>query len=107
MLGGGTAPGCSRRKWAASPLFLFSDVVGLYRDIPEGLREMIEPVVEGAGFELVDVLIRRGGQPWLVRITIDTPSADGRVPVEPCAVVSRRVQAQLDAADAVPACYPP
>ena len=77
----------------------------MYHDIPEELRVLIEPVVDDAGFELVDVLIRRGGQPWLIRITIDTRSADGRVPVERCADVSREVESQLDAADAIPASY--
>jgi ribosome maturation factor RimP len=77
----------------------------VYRDIPEELRVLIEPVVDDAGFELVDVLIRRGGQPWLVRITIDTQSADGRVPVERCADVSREVETRLDAANAIPASY--
>ena len=77
----------------------------MYRDIPEDLKALIEPVVEDAGFELVDILQNRGPQPWLLRITIDTPSGDGRVPVDRCAEVSREVEAHLDATVAITAPY--
>ena len=66
---------------------------------------MIEPVVEAAGLELVDVSLVRGRQPWSLRVTIDTPAGDGRVPVDACAAVSREVSTHLDAADAIPASY--
>lgn len=77
----------------------------VYRDIPEELRVLIEPVVEDAGFELVDVLLTRGGRPWLLRVTIDTPAGDGLVSVDQCAAVSREIASQLDVADAVEAAY--
>jgi ribosome maturation factor RimP len=77
----------------------------MYRDIPEDLRQLIEPVVEDAGLELVDVLVTRGRSPWLLRVTIDTPQGDGRVSVERCAEVSREIGTQLDVADAIPASY--
>jgi len=73
----------------------------VYPDIPEELKALIEPLVEDAGFELVDILLGQGRQPRLVRITIDTPSGDGRVPVESCAVVSREIETHLDAEDAI------
>jgi ribosome maturation factor RimP len=77
----------------------------VYRDIPEELRVLIEPVVGDAGFELVDALLTRGRAPWLLRVTIDTPEGDGRVPIERCAGVSREIGSQLDAADAIPVSY--
>ena len=77
----------------------------MYRDIPEPLRAVIEPVVEDAGCELVDVLLARGRPPWLLRITIDTPVGDGRVSIERCAEVSREIGTQLEAADAFPVSY--
>ena len=49
----------------------------MYRDIPKELRVLIEPVVEYAGFELVDVLVTPGSPPWLLRVTIDTIAGDG------------------------------
>jgi ribosome maturation factor RimP len=77
----------------------------VYRDIPEELRVLIEPVVDDAGFELVDALLTRGRAPWLLRVTIDTPEGDGRVPIERCAGVSREIGSQLDATDAIPVSY--
>lgn len=79
--------------------------MNVYRDIPEELRVLIEPVVEHAGFELVDVVLTRGRSPWLLRVTLDRPEGDGRVPVERCAEVSREIESQLDAADAIPSAY--
>jgi ribosome maturation factor RimP len=73
----------------------------VYRDIPEELRELIEPVVESSGLELVDVMVARTGRLRLLRVTIDTPQGDGRVSVERCADVSREIETHLDAADAM------
>ena len=77
----------------------------VYRDIPEELRHLVEPVVEAAGLELVDVVLTRGRAPWFLRVTIDTPAGDGRVPIEACAAVAREVATHLDAADAIPVTY--
>jgi|GEM_PF-386660 len=77
----------------------------MYRDIPEELRILIEPVVNDAGLELVDASLVRGGRPWNLRITIDTPVGDGRVPVDDCARVAREIGTQLDVADAIEASY--
>ena len=76
----------------------------MYRDIPEELRQLIEPVIEDHGFELVDIEVK-GGPPGMLRITIDTTDGDGRVPVEQLARVSREVEAQVDAADTVKGAY--
>ena len=73
----------------------------MYRDIPEELRELVEPVVEDQGLELVDMVVPRGRPPWLLRVTIDTPRGDGRVNVDTCAAISREIETQLDAADAI------
>jgi ribosome maturation factor RimP len=77
----------------------------MYRDIPEDMRGLIEPVVEDSGCELVDATLTRGPQPWLLRVTIDTPLGDGRVSVDRCAEVSREIASQLDAAGAISASY--
>jgi ribosome maturation factor RimP len=77
----------------------------VYRDIPPELLTLIEPIVTAHGYELVDVDVRRGRPPWLVRITIDTPQGDGRVPIDRCAQVSREVGTQLDAEDAIERTY--
>jgi len=77
----------------------------LYRDIPESLKELIEPVVADHGFELVDADLVKGRGTWALRVIIDTPEGDGRVPIGRCAEVSREIGTQLDAADAIPARY--
>jgi ribosome maturation factor RimP len=84
---------------------LFVEAQIVYRDIPEELRVLIEPVVAEAGFELVDVQLARGGRPWSLRVTIDTPQCDGRVSIDSCAAISRELGSQLDAADAIEAGY--
>ena len=84
---------------------MFVETVSVYRDIPEELRALIEPIVDEAGFELVDAQLARGGKPWALRVTIDTPDGDGRVPVGGCAAVSRELGSQLDVADTIKAEY--
>jgi len=77
----------------------------LYRDIPDELKELIEPVVDGQGWELVNLEVIRGAGATLLRVTVDSPQGDGRVPVECCAELSREIESQLDAANAISADY--
>ena len=50
-------------------------------------------------------MLRRGRRPWLLRVIVDRPEGDGRVPVERCAEVSRELETHLDAVDAVECAY--
>jgi len=77
----------------------------VYRDIPPELRELIEPVVEDHGCQLVDVEVRLGHGPGRVRVIVDSAAGDGRVPIDLCARVSRETESQLDAAGAIPGRY--
>jgi ribosome maturation factor RimP len=77
----------------------------VYRDISEELKVLIEPIVEDAGFELVDIVQNRGREPWLVRCVIDTPEGDGRVPVDRCARVSREIGTHLEATEVLTVAY--
>lgn len=77
----------------------------LYRDIPEEMRALIEPIVAEHGLELVDIERTQGRAPWTLRVVVDTPEGDGRVPVDHCAEVSRQVGAALDASDVIPVRY--
>ena len=77
----------------------------MYGDIPLELQNLIEPVVEGAGFELVDASITRGARPWQLRVTIDRSEGDGRVNVDRCAQISREIETQLDLTDAIDGSY--
>ena len=77
----------------------------MYRDIPQSLRDRIEPVVRDHGLELVDAELGRGPGGALVRIVIDTREGDGRVPIERCAELSREIGSCLDAEGGVPTPY--
>jgi len=86
----------------------------IYRDIPDDLRSLIEPVVDEHACELVNVEQSGGSGAQgsagkrgrgLLRITVDNPNADGRVPIEVCVQISREVETLLDATEAIPGAY--
>ncbi|MEE8580512.1 MAG: ribosome maturation factor RimP [Myxococcota bacterium] len=77
----------------------------MYREIPEHLRVLIEPVVEDHGCQLVDVQVQLGHGVGMVRVILDNARGDGCVAVEQCAAVSRELGVQLDAADAISGRY--
>ena len=52
-------------------------------------EELILPIVEGNGFELVDVEYVKEGSNWYLRAYIDKP---GGIAVDDCEVVSRAFQ---------------
>jgi ribosome maturation factor RimP len=60
------------------------------------LRELVEPVVVEAGYDLEDVSVTKAGRRSVVRIVIDT---DGGVDLDAVAEVSRAVSTALDEAD--------
>jgi len=76
----------------------------------EQFIELLEPLVGGLGYELVDVEWAAGARDATLRIYIDLPAADGIRParhigVEDCEQVSREVSALLDVEDPVPGKY--
>lgn len=77
----------------------------MYRDIPEELLVLIEPIVEAHGLELVDVERSGGRAPRRLRVIVDNPNGDGRVLVDRCAEVSREIGTHLDAASAMDGAY--
>jgi ribosome maturation factor RimP len=77
----------------------------IYRDIPEELRALIEPVVDEHDCELVDVEVARNRGKGLLRITVDNPNGDGRVAIARCAAISREIETLIDAADSMPGAY--
>jgi ribosome maturation factor RimP len=60
------------------------------------VRQVIEPVIEQAGYDLEDVSISRAGRRHVVRVLVDT---DGGINLDDVAVVSREISAALDAAE--------
>ena len=71
----------------------------MYRDIPEELKNAIEPVVLEHALELMDVQTTRDRGMTVLRVTLDTVEGDGRIPVDLLAKVSREVESVLDASE--------
>lgn len=62
------------------------------------LHDMLSPVVEDLGFELVRVTIM-GNQKTVLQVMVEGP--DGTIGVEDCAKVSREISALLDVEDPI------
>jgi ribosome maturation factor RimP len=76
--------------------------VGMSQDLQQKLVAMIEPVLSGLGYELVDLqlaLAQGGGR---LRLFIDR---DAGVTIDDCELASRAVSALLDADDPIPVAY--
>src|ERR1044071_2308858 len=78
------------------------------------LISIIEPVLQGAGFELVDLrfVLEQGG--WVLRVQVDVPLSEvtdlsevpsDRVDLADCENLSRELSAVLDVEDPIPQAY--
>jgi ribosome maturation factor RimP len=66
------------------------------------VREVVEPILESQGFELVDLEYQRESQGWVLRIYLDR---EGGVSLDDCAGVSHEVGAVLEVKDLIPSAY--
>ena len=71
----------------------------------KALHKLIEPAVDGQGYELVDLEWTRGVSGWVLRVTIDRLPEQGHVSHQDCVAVAREVSALLDVHDALPGAY--
>jgi ribosome maturation factor RimP len=67
--------------------------------ILERIREILIPVLDQVGLELVEITLRVEGGRWILRVTID--HEDG-VQVHHCTKVSRELSVHLDVEDLIP-----
>lgn len=65
-------------------------------------EEILEPIVEEHGFELVDVEYVKEGSTWYLRAYIDKP---GGICIDDCEAVSRRLSDILDEKDYIDDAY--
>lgn len=65
-------------------------------------EEILTPIVEEYGFELVDVEYVKEGSTWYLRSYIDKP---GGISIDDCEMVSRRLSDILDAQDYIEDSY--
>ena len=68
----------------------------------EQIRQLVEPAIEGMGYELAELECRLGHGKGLLRLFID--KADG-ITLDDCEQVSRQVAAMLDVEDPIPGDY--
>ncbi|MFC4768826.1 ribosome maturation factor RimP [Effusibacillus consociatus] len=66
------------------------------------VEELVTPIVDQEGLELVDVEYAKEGANWFLRIFIDKP---GGVDIEDCGRVSEALSAMLDEVDPIPTSY--
>lgn len=66
------------------------------------LLAMLEPVVEGLGYELLEIEFQPRGRDGLLRLYIDQPAG---ITLDDCERVSNQVSAVLDVEDPIPGAY--
>ncbi len=74
----------------------------MVRQASAKVQNLIQPIVEGLGYECFGIEFIAQGKQSVLRIYIDTP--DG-VMVEDCEKVSRQVSSMLDVEDPIPGHY--
>jgi len=92
------------------PLFLCAECslnISLFRQVgrfmsgkrANDLWSLIEPIVEGLGYEVVDIEFRPHPRDGLLRIYIDHENG---IQLHDCTAVSRQISAMLDVEDPIP-----
>jgi ribosome maturation factor RimP len=70
--------------------------------VADRTRNLLEPVLERDGYELVEVVWQREGGSWVLRLFIDKPSGVG---IDDCQAVSRLAETLLDVEDFIEPAY--
>jgi ribosome maturation factor RimP len=91
-------------RWSAHFFFFgIEDMTGIGQEpITAQARQLLEPVLERDGYELVEVEWVRGGGRWTLRLFVDKAGGTG---IEDCQAVSRLVEPILDVADFIEPAY--
>lgn len=71
------------------------DHVSKVKDLTE---ELVQPILEDMGLDLVDVEFVKEGKDWFLRVFIDS---DNGIDIEECGLVSEQLSTKLDEADPV------
>ena len=88
----GNNPVCNAEAGLHTRFFVFK-MTDKTHDIIKRVNELIEPVLEGIGIELVDIEYLSTQGKWVLRITIDR---EGGVTIDDCARVSREIGDLID-----------
>ena len=73
-----------------------------FESLLKEIRQVIEPILESQGFELVDLEYRRETPGWVLRVYLDR---EGGVTLEDCTGVNHEVGAVLEVKDLIPNAY--
>ncbi len=71
--------------------------------IVEAVKELLEPILQEGGFELVDIEYQREPIGWVLRVYADRP--EGGITISDCQWISERLGTALDAYDVIPHSY--
>ncbi len=66
------------------------------------VEQMLQPILEAGGFELVDIEYVKEGGNWFLRIYVDK---EGGIDIEECGRISEYLSARLDENDPIPNAY--
>lgn len=72
------------------------------KQAPEHLAELLEPVIEGLGYECVGIEYNPHPKHGLLRIYIDSPNG---IVLDDCSKVSHQISGMLDVEDPIPGEY--
>ena len=72
-------------------------------EIVDRVKELLLPILEEGGFELIDVEFVRGPVGWVLRIYADRP--EGGITISDCQWISERIGTLLDVEDLIPHAY--
>jgi ribosome maturation factor RimP len=73
-----------------------------FENLLQEVRQVVEPILESQGFELVDLEYQRERQGWVLRIYLDR---EGGVSLEDCAGLNHEVGTVLEVKDLIPSSY--
>ena len=73
-----------------------------FEKLLQEVRQVVEPILESLGFELVDLEYQRESHGWVLRIYLDR---EGGVSLDDCAGISHEVGAVLEVKDLIPSAY--
>ena len=71
-------------------------------DIEKRTEKLLEPILEGNSFEMVDVEYVKEGSDWYLRAYVDK---EGGITVDDCELVSRALEKKLDEEDLIKDAY--
>ncbi|QOR68593.1 ribosome maturation factor RimP [Cytobacillus suaedae] len=70
--------------------------------VTQTVEDLVIPILEELGLELVDIEYVKEGKNWFLRVFIDSPKG---IDIEECGVVSERLSEKLDKIDPIPYNY--